>query len=132
FVAVLVGTLIFWGRASLGLGPSGAIGLSPLRLSLPWPTLGWLEALPETLPYLSIALPFALVTIIGGLDNTASAAAAGDEYRARDILLTEAGATGLAALRGGGAQNTPYPGPAAYRALRAAPGYRPPRGPGIG
>ncbi len=123
FVAVLVGTSIFWGRAALGLGPSGTIGLSPLRLSLPWPTLGWLEALPETLPYLSIALPFALVTIVGGIDNTESAAAAGDEYRARDILLIEAAATVLAGCCGGVVQNTPYIGHPAYKAMGARAGY---------
>ncbi len=123
FVAVLAGTLIFWGRAWLGLGPSGAIALGPLRLSLPWPTLDWLGAWSETLPYLSIALPFALVTIIGGIDNTESAAAAGDEYRARDILLTEAAATALAGCCGGVVQNTPYIGHPAYKAMGARAGY---------
>ena len=123
FVAVLVGAAIFWGRTWLGLGPRGTIGLAPLGLSLPWPTLGWLEALPETLPYLSVALPFALVTIIGGIDNTESAAAAGDEYRARDILLTEAAATVLAGCCGGVVQNTPYIGHPAYKAMGARAGY---------
>jgi AGZA family xanthine/uracil permease-like MFS transporter len=123
FVAVLVGGALFWGRAWLGLGPSGAIGLAPLSLSLPWPTLVWLDALPETLPYLSVALPFALVTIIGGIDNTESAAAAGDEYRARDILLTEAAATVLAGCCGGVVQNTPYIGHPAYKAMGARAGY---------
>jgi adenine/guanine/hypoxanthine permease len=123
FVAVLVGTAIFWGRVWLGLGPRGTIALSPLGLSLPWPTLGWLEALPATLPYLSIALPFALLTIVGGIDNTESAAAAGDEYRARDILLTEAAATVLAGCCGGVVQNTPYIGHPAYKAMGASAGY---------
>lgn len=123
FVAVLVGGGLFWGRAWLGLGPSGAVGLAPLGLSLPWPTLVWLDALPETLPYLSVALPFALVTIIGGIDNTESAAAAGDEYRARDILLTEAAATVLAGCCGGVVQNTPYIGHPAYKAMGARAGY---------
>ena len=123
FAAVLAGSAIFWGRAALALGPSGAIALGPLRLSLPWPTLGWLDALPQTLPYLSIALPFALVTIIGGIDNTESAAAAGDEYRARDILLTEAAATVLAGCCGGVVQNTPYIGHPAYKAMGARAGY---------
>jgi adenine/guanine/hypoxanthine permease len=118
-----VGTAIFWGRAWLGLGPRGTIALSPLGLSLPWPTLGWLEALPATLPYLSIALPFALLTIVGGIDNTESAAAAGDEYRARDILLTEAAATVLAGCCGGVVQNTPYIGHPAYKAMGASAGY---------
>ena len=123
FVAVLAGTAIFWGRAALDLGPSGVIALAPLRLSLPWPTLAWLQALPETLPYLSIALPFALVTIIGGIDNTESAAAGGDEYRTRDILLTEAVATALAGCCGGVVQNTPYIGHPAYKAMGARAGY---------
>jgi len=123
FVAVLAGTAIFWGRAWLGLGPLGTIALSPLGLSLPWPTLGWLEALPATLPYLSIALPFALLTIVGGIDNTESAAAAGDEYRTRDILLTEAAATVLAGCCGGVVQNTPYIGHPAYKAMGASAGY---------
>jgi AGZA family xanthine/uracil permease-like MFS transporter len=123
FVAVLAGTAIFWGRAALGLGPGGALAIGPLGLSVPWPTYGWVEALPETLPYLSIALPFALVTIIGGIDNTESAAAAGDEYRARDVLLVEAAATALAGCCGGVVQNTPYIGHPAYKAMGARAGY---------
>src|SRR5207253_9107280 len=107
FVAVLAGTVIFWGRASLGLGPSGAIAVAPLRLSLPWPTLGWLEALPEALPYLSMAPPFALDTIIGVFHNTYSAAVARDEYRMGDILLIEAAETELAGRCGGFVPNLP-------------------------
>jgi len=123
FASVLAGALIFWGRAWLGFGPGGLIASAPLRLAVPWPTLSWLDALPDTLPYLSIALPFALVTIIGGIDNTESAAAAGDEYRARDILLTEAAATVLAGCCGGVIQNTPYIGHPAYKAMGARAGY---------
>jgi AGZA family xanthine/uracil permease-like MFS transporter len=68
-------------------------------------------------------LPFALITTIGGIDNTESAAAAGDEYRTRDILLTEAGATVVAGLCGGVVQNTPYIGHPAYKAMGARAGY---------
>jgi adenine/guanine/hypoxanthine permease len=121
--SALAGTLIFWGRAWLDLGPGAAIAVPPLRVALPWPTLDWIDAVSATLPYLSIALPFALVTIIGGIDNTESAAAAGDEYRARDILLTEAAATILAGCGGGVVQNTPYIGHPAYKAMGARAGY---------
>ena len=121
--SALAGTLIFWGRAWLDIGPGAAIAAGPLRMALPWPTLGWIDALSATLPYLSIALPFALVTIIGGIDNTESAAAAGDEYRTRDILLTEAAATILAGCCGGVVQNTPYIGHPAYKAMGARAGY---------
>lgn len=124
FAAVLAGALIFWVRAWAGYGEGVAhLGDVSLRLALPWPTLAWLDVLPATLPYLSIALPLALVTTIGGIDNTESAAAAGDEYRARDILLTEAIATMLAGLCGGVIQNTPYIGHPAYKAMGARGGY---------
>ena len=124
FAAVAAGTAVFWVRAWLtGRGDVAAPVTAGLALALPWPTLAWLDALGATLPYLSIALPFALVTTIGGIDNTESAAAAGDEYRARDILLTEAGATLLAGLCGGVIQNTPYIGHPAYKAMGARAGY---------
>jgi AGZA family xanthine/uracil permease-like MFS transporter len=123
FAAVVAGTALFWVRAWLGAGPQATLAVGTFRLAFPWPTLAWLDALEATLPYLSVALPFALVTIIGGIDNTESAAAAGDEYRARDILLTEAAATVLAGLCGGVVQNTPYIGHPAYKAMGARAGY---------
>jgi AGZA family xanthine/uracil permease-like MFS transporter len=116
--AAVAGTAIFWLGGGRLAPPAHALGLSP-----PWPTLAWLDALDVALPYLSVALPFALVTTIGGIDNTESAAAAGDEYRARDVLLTEAGATLLAGLCGGVVQNTPYIGHPAYKAMGARAGY---------
>ncbi|MFQ5946932.1 MAG: MFS transporter [Anaerolineae bacterium] len=125
FAAVVVGSAIFWGRDLVGWGaPVQVIGEGgALRLAIPWPTLAWLQAFDETLPYLSVALPFALATVIGGIDNTESAIAAGDEYRTRDILLTEALATVLAGACGGVIQNTPYIGHPAYKAMGARAGY---------
>jgi adenine/guanine/hypoxanthine permease len=122
FAAVVAGSAIFWLRA-LGEGHGSAAALPALRLAIPWPTLAWLDAWPAALPYLSIAVPFALLTIVGGIDNTESAAAAGDAYRARDVLLTEALATVLAGTCGGVVQNTPYIGHPAYKAMGARAGY---------
>jgi AGZA family xanthine/uracil permease-like MFS transporter len=122
--AVMAGAAVFWGRAWAGYGAGTShLADAAWRLALPWPTLDWLATLPAALPYLSIALPFALLTTIGGIDNTESAAAAGDEYRARDILLTEAIATIIAGLFGGVVQNTPYIGHPAYKAMGARAGY---------
>jgi AGZA family xanthine/uracil permease-like MFS transporter len=118
--AVLAGLAMHWATGGArGHDVAGAT----LQLALPLPTLAWLDALPASLPYLAIALPFALVTIVGGIDNTESAAAAGDEYRTRDILLTEALATVLAGACGGVVQNTPYIGHPAYKAMGARAGY---------
>jgi AGZA family xanthine/uracil permease-like MFS transporter len=123
FAAVLAGTAVYWSSAWLTGRVDRAIAVGTPGLALPWPTLGWLDALDHVLPYLSITLPLALVTTIGGIDNTESAAAAGDEYRTRDILLTEALATVLAGLCGGVVQNTPYIGHPAYKAMGARAGY---------
>jgi AGZA family xanthine/uracil permease-like MFS transporter len=124
FAAVLVGAAVFWLRAGFGDGahppPGGSVALA---LALPGPTLAWIGALDAALPYLSIALPFALLTIVGGIDNTESALAAGDDYRARDVLLVEALATVLTGLCGGVVQNTPYIGHPAYKAMGARAGY---------
>jgi adenine/guanine/hypoxanthine permease len=79
--------------------------------------------LGEALPYLALAAPFAIATVIGGIDNTESAIAAGDEYHTRDILVTEALATIVAGVCGGVIQNTPYIGHPAYKAMGARAGY---------
>ena len=126
--AVLAGGAIFWGRWALDLatGPSAphpVAAVGALGLALPWPTLAWAGVLEHTLPYLPLALPFALATVVGGIDNTESAIVAGDEYRTRDILLTEAIATIVAGCCGGVVQNTPYIGHPAYKAMGARAGY---------
>jgi AGZA family xanthine/uracil permease-like MFS transporter len=124
FAAVVAGAAIFWGRAALGgSGHPPAIGGAGLGLAVPWPTLVWLGALDDALPYLAIALPFGLVTIVGGIDTTESALAAGDAYRTRDVLLVEALATVLTGVCGGVIQNTPYIGHPAYKSMGARAGY---------
>jgi AGZA family xanthine/uracil permease-like MFS transporter len=70
-----------------------------------------------------VALPFALATIVGGIDCTESAAAAGDEYDTRTILLTEAIAAMVAALLGGVIQTTPYIGHPAYKTMGGRAAY---------
>ena len=59
---------------------------------------------------LPVALPFALATIVGGIDCTESAAAAGDEYDTRAVLLTEGGR-----VAGGGAARRRHPDDALHR-----------------
>jgi AGZA family xanthine/uracil permease-like MFS transporter len=81
------------------------------------------DGLASTVPYLPLILPFGLLMVIGGINVTESARAAGDDYSTRDVLLTEAFATLVAGLCGGVAQTTPYIGHPAYKKMGARSGY---------
>jgi AGZA family xanthine/uracil permease-like MFS transporter len=83
-----------------------------------WERVGW-----AAVARLPVMLPFALATIVGGIDCTESAAAAGDVYDTRAILLTEGTASLLAGLCGGVIQNTPYIGHPAYKAMGGRAAY---------
>jgi AGZA family xanthine/uracil permease-like MFS transporter len=122
--AFLVGTALYYGLGAAGLSPGFAwpTGLSA-QPALSWPTLGFIEGLPRVVPYLPLVLPFGLLMVVGGINVTESARAAGDDYRTRDILLTEAVSTLVAGLCGGVAQTTPYIGQPAYKRMGARSGY---------
>jgi adenine/guanine/hypoxanthine permease len=94
-----------------------------LHPAFPLPTFGFIHGFGKAISYLPIAFPFALLTIIGGINTTESARVAGDAYRTRDILLTEAVSTVVAALFGGVAQSTPYIGHPAYKAMGGRAAY---------
>jgi AGZA family xanthine/uracil permease-like MFS transporter len=129
--AVLVGCAIYYGMHLAGLGPGlGAEGMTPswrLRLFLPMPVQDWLDWFAahwrETLGYLPVALPLALATVVGGIDCTESAAAAGDDYPTGPIIAAEGVATLVGGLFGGVIQSTPYIGHPAYKAMGARSAY---------
>jgi AGZA family xanthine/uracil permease-like MFS transporter len=125
FFAVLVCTALYYGFGPLGmLGPGFHMPAPPQwRFALPWPTLGFIDGLKYTVPYLPLILPFGLLMVVGGINVTESARAAGDDYPVRDILLTEAFSTLIAGLCGGVAQTTPYIGQPAYKAMGGRSGY---------
>jgi AGZA family xanthine/uracil permease-like MFS transporter len=77
----------------------------------------------DTMVYLPVVIPFALGTIVGGIDCTESAAAAGDEYDTATVIGVESGATLIAALCGGVIQTTPYIGHPAYKAMGGRAAY---------
>lgn len=124
-VAFLVGVALYY-----GLGPAGLLGTGyqpPVawqwQPAVPWPSLGFVAGLPATVPYLPLLLPFGLLMVVGGINVSESARAAGDDYRTRDILLVEALATLVAGICGGVAQTTPYIGQPAYKGMGAGSGY---------
>lgn len=95
-----------------------------------WPTgwmsvwdFQWLQRMSDTIPYLPIVIPFALGTVVGGIDCAESAAAAGDKYNTSVVIGIEAIATLAAALCGGVVQTTPYIGHPAYKAMGGRAAY---------
>jgi len=123
--AFLIGTALYYGLGLAGLGTPGFAVPAPVPLAFvpPWPNLGFLEGLPHTMPYLPLLLPFGLLMVVGGINVSESARAAGDDYRTRDVLLVEALATLAAGVCGGVAQTTPYIGQPAYKQMGARSGY---------
>jgi len=130
----LLALLAGWGVHAAGT----ALGWIPQRdahaaidtAAVLWP-VGWLTALRfewvaawnDTIPYLPIVIPFALGTVVGGIDCAESAAAAGDEYDTGSVIAVEAVATLLAGVCGGVIQTTPYIGHPAYKAMGGRAAY---------
>lgn len=124
FAAVAVGSIIYYARGLFPwAGPAMELPALALQASVPLPTLGFLEQLGPSLAYLPFALPFGLLTIVGGINVTESARCAGDDFNTRSILLTEALTTLVAGVFGGVVQSTPYIGHPAYKSMGARAGY---------
>lgn len=127
-LALLIGGGTYYLMRLLGLTAADALPINPADALLPTEWLAafrfqWLAAWGASIQYLPIALPFALATVVGGIDCTESAAAAGDEYDTGGVIAVEAVATVLAAVCGGVIQTTPYIGHPAYKAMGARAGY---------
>jgi AGZA family xanthine/uracil permease-like MFS transporter len=129
--AVLVGCLVYYTMHVFGLGPGlGAEGGRPssaFRAALPMPLSDWTAWFEtnwrEALSYLPVAIPLALATVVGGIDCTESASAAGDDYPTGWIIAAEGVATVVGGLFGGVIQSTPYIGHPAYKAMGARAAY---------
>jgi len=117
--AVILGTGIHFALGYSGYLPEFNAPILQMNFSFPVFSIDFLKTLPKSIQYLPIAIPFGILTIIGGINNTESARLAGDNYRTRDILLTEAFTSLIAAFFGGVAQTTPYIGHPAYKKMGA-------------
>ncbi len=113
----------------LGLiGESSEALFNPTDALLPteWTSalsFGWFAAMGDTVKYLPVVIPFAIATIVGGIDCTESAAAAGDDYNTNTVIGVEAIATLLASFCGAVIQTTPYIGHPAYKAMGGRAAY---------
>lgn len=127
FAAVLIGTAADALLQRIGyaspLLPPGAVADGALHFSSLLPTLAFAEVFADALGYLPAVLPFSLGAVVGGIDNTESAAAAGDGYNANHIVLTQGICTVVTGVCGGVVENTSYIGHPAYKEMGARAGY---------
>jgi AGZA family xanthine/uracil permease-like MFS transporter len=128
--AVVAGCIVYYAMQLMGLaGPAGGEARPDLaiRAVLPVPIEAWWTwfdgAWREVAGYLPVAIPFALATVVGGIDCTESASAAGDEYPTGQIIAVEGVATLIGGLFGGVIQTTPYIGHPAYKAMGGRAAY---------
>jgi adenine/guanine/hypoxanthine permease len=111
--AVAIGTVLGWIATFTGLdhvmdpaavsSALGKFGIHP-----PIPSFDFLAGLHDIGPLLVIAVPLGIYNLTEGMNNVESAAAAGDEYNLRQVLLAD----GIGALAGA-LLGSPFP-PAVY------------------
>jgi len=121
--AIAIGTAVFYAAKMMGFSGGHHPAQAAFAFAFPMPTLHFMDGLAMGMQYLPIAIPIAITNVIGGIDNTESAAVAGDKYGTRDILLVEGVATLIAGICGGVIQNTPYIGHPAYKRMGGRAAY---------
>ncbi|MBO9711658.1 hypothetical protein [Sphingomonas sp.] len=124
---LLVGTGLAWLLHALGLPsvvPGAPVDFAHLGLNLPrleavaaWDSLGLAAG------YLPIVLPFGFIFLLSGLQNIESAAAAGDSYAPRPLLMMNGIGSLAAAAFGSPFPNSVYVGHPGYKRMGARAGY---------
>ena len=126
-VAILLGTAVAWATGQMDPGAL-AEAVAARRLCLPqWAggQLGGLLAEPTRylLPYLPIAIPMGLLSVLGSLQNIESAEAAGDRFDTTPALAVDGLGTIAAALFGSCFPTSIYIGHPGWKALGARSAY---------
>jgi AGZA family xanthine/uracil permease-like MFS transporter len=122
-VSAGLGGILCWvtGIAPNGPCPLGQVGFHPPSSALR--NLDFLAQPTKLLPYLPVVLPISFFAVIGALQNIESAAAAGDRYRARDVLLIDGLGTMVGACLGSPFPLTVYIGHPCWKEVGARAGY---------
>ena len=77
----------------------------------------------ESINYIPIIVPFALLVTFGGMSSVEGAIAIGQTYKVTNIMIFDAISTISTSLFGGTIQTTPYAGFIAYKKLNARSAY---------
>ena len=129
--AVVIGTLIWYlmvgvDRLGVEIISEKPSAFDPVWAPTEWLTafsFGWVAAIGDAINYLPYIIPFAIATVIGGIDCAESAASAGDDFHTGRVIGIEGIATLVAGICGGVIQTTPYIGHPAYKAMGGRAAY---------
>lgn len=125
-VILVLGTALSWifYRGEGGLVPVGSWNTDQLGLRLPLPVIGDLFAsLPYMVQFLPIILPMGMINLVLSLQNIESAAAAGDRFEPKPVLLFNGLGTLASSIFGSPFPTTLYIGHPGWKSLGARAGY---------
>ena len=92
--AVAVGTGLYYLLSGVGHATSTELVEPMEKMTQVWFPMQWLEAfqftwltkMQDTVPYLGFIIPFAVATVIGGIDCAESAASVGDDFHTPTVI----------------------------------------------
>jgi AGZA family xanthine/uracil permease-like MFS transporter len=122
-VAIVVGTVLAWGTGIMNFSELQA-ALANVQSGFPLPAIGQLTiGFKNIAPLLVTAIPFGVYDFIEAMDNVESAAAAGDEYDAREVILVDGIGSIIGTLFGSCFPNAVYIGHPGWKAIGGRSGY---------
>ncbi|HUF39347.1 MAG TPA: hypothetical protein VMN57_12555 [Anaerolineales bacterium] len=122
-VAIIVGSAIAWGTGYMDIGALQQ-SLASIQAGFPLPAIEpLLTGFANIAPLLVTAIPFGVYDFIEAMDNVESAAAAGDEYDAREVILVDGVGSIVGTLFGSPFPNAVYIGHPGWKAIGGRSGY---------
>jgi AGZA family xanthine/uracil permease-like MFS transporter len=122
-VAIVVGSLLAWGTGVMDFSDL-QFALGNIQSGFPLPAISQLATgFNNIAPLLVTAIPFGVYDFIEAMDNVESAAAAGDEYDAREVILVDGVGSIVGTLFGSCFPNAVYIGHPGWKAIGGRSGY---------
>ena len=127
-VAVALGTALAWlarlFHLDMLMQPTEVVGaIGQFGLHLPYPSLDFAKAFGGIGPLLVTAVPLGIYNFTEGMNNVESAAAGGDDYSLRKILLADGTGAIIGALLGSPFPPAVYIGHPGWKAVGGRIGY---------
>jgi AGZA family xanthine/uracil permease-like MFS transporter len=122
-VTIIVGTVIAWASGVMNFSALQT-ALSEIQPGLPLPAIDHLiRGFSNIAPLLVTAIPFGIYDFIEAMDNVESAAAAGDDYSVREVILVDGLGSIAGTLLGSCFPNAVYIGHPGWKAVGGRSGY---------